>query len=146
MGKAADAVRSSSSPSPPSGFSNKLTLEKVLGLSTIHNSCFTVNPTTGELAYAAGSVVVVYSARRNRQVRFFRASKTVSSCVFSHDGKYLAIGESGHKPAVIVWDLSTGAVMSELKGHKFGISSLVSGGDCSGNFLRVFLPGCQPNF
>ena len=83
-----------------------------------------MNPATGEVAYAAGSVVVVYSARRNRQVRFFRASKSVSCCCFSSDGKFLAIGETGHAPAVIVWDLSTGAVKSELKGHKFGVSAL----------------------
>ena len=111
-----------SSTSPPP--SSKITLEKCIGLTSKTNSSFTVNPATGEVAYAAGSVVVVYSARRNRQVRFFRASKSVSCCCFSSDGKFLAIGETGHAPAVIVWDLSTGAVKSELKGHKFGVSAL----------------------
>ena len=103
---------------------NNVTLEKVIGLTSLSNAAFSVNSGTGEVAYAAGSVVVVYSARRNRQVRFFRASKTVSCCCFSSDGKFLAIGETGHAPAVIVWDLSTGAVKSELKGHKFGVSAL----------------------
>ncbi|GMI12991.1 hypothetical protein TrVE_jg4264 [Triparma verrucosa] len=102
----------------------KLTLEKVIGLTTQNNSGLSVNNSNGDIAYLAGRCVVVYSARRNRQVRFFRASKAVASCTFSSDGKYLAVGESGKEPAIIVFDTTTGAVLSELKAHKFGISCL----------------------
>ena len=31
---------------------------------------------------------------------------------------------AGHEPAVLVWDLTTGNIVAELKGHKFGVSAL----------------------
>lgn len=111
-------------PGTPNPMNQKLTLEKVIGLTTQNNSGLSVNNSNGDIAYLAGRCVVVYSARRNRQVRFFRASKAVASCTFSSDGKYLAVGESGKEPAIIVFDTTTGAVLSELKAHKFGISCL----------------------
>ena len=58
------------------------------------------------------------------QVRFFRASRAISSLTFSRDGRYLAVGERGHQPGAIVWDLNDGKVLAELKGHRFGISCL----------------------
>ncbi|GMH62952.1 hypothetical protein TrLO_g10666 [Triparma laevis f. longispina] len=112
-------------PGTPSTMTNqKLTLEKVIGLTTTTNSGISVNKQNGDIAYIAGRCVVVYSARRNRQVRFYRGSKAVASCTFSSDGKYLAVGESGKEPALIVFDTTTGQVLSELKAHKFGVSCL----------------------
>jgi WD40 repeat protein len=97
-------------------------------------------------AYPAGCVVVIYQVceprlpppfplilrtsecsscqpRRNRQFRYFRTGKTVSCLVFSRNGTLLAVGEKGHQPSVVVWSLSTGLVVAELKGgHKFGVS------------------------
>ena len=77
----------------------KLT-EKVLGTTCLHNSSLDANPATGEIAYAAGCVVVIYNSTRNKQVRFFRAEKTVSCLTFSADGNYLAIGEVGQAIAL----------------------------------------------
>jgi len=101
---------------------NKLTLERIIGTTANLNSAVCVNQVSGELAYIAGRLVVVYNPKRNRQVRFFRASKAVSCCTFSSDGKFLAVGEKGLEPAIIVFDTSSGAVLSELKAHKYGIS------------------------
>ena len=101
---------------------NKLTLERVIGTTSNLNSAVSVNVASGEVAYTAGRLVVVYNPRRNRQVRFFRASKAVSCCTFSSDGKFLAVGEKGLDPAIIVFDTSSGTVLSELKAHKYGIS------------------------
>jgi WD40 repeat protein len=108
---------------------SQLTLEKVLGVSCLHNSSLAVNPATGEIAYAAGCVVVIYNAARNKQVRFFRAEKTVSCLAFSKDGDYLAIGERGHQPAIIVMDLKTGQDVADLKGHSHGISCVAFSAD-----------------
>ena len=43
---------------------------------------------------------------------------------FSPDGLYLAVGERGVKPAIIVWELKTGAVVAELRAHKHGIAAI----------------------
>ncbi|KAI9296292.1 WD40 repeat-like protein [Neoconidiobolus thromboides FSU 785] len=47
--------------------------------------------------------------------------KTVVSTAFSPDGKYLAVGETGHNPRVLVWDFEAEKYIAELKGHKFGV-------------------------
>ncbi|CAM9225132.1 unnamed protein product, partial [Phaeothamnion confervicola] len=102
-----------------------LSLDRVLGQTCLGNSALAVNPATGDVAYPAGCVVVVYQPRRNRQIRYFRAGKAVSCLAFSRDGAMLAVGERGHQPSVIVWDTATGAVLRELKGgHRFGVGCL----------------------
>jgi WD40 repeat protein len=55
---------------------------------------------------AAGCVVVLYSPKRHKQVRFFRASKAVSSLTFSPNGRFLAVGEMGHQ--VVVMSIDSG--------------------------------------
>ncbi|CAM9682868.1 unnamed protein product, partial [Ectocarpus sp. 8 AP-2014] len=91
----------------------------------LHNSALAVNPITGDVAYPAGCVVVIYQPRRNRQFRYFRASKTVSCLAFSRDGGMLVVGERGHQPSATVWNLATGAVVRELAGgHRFGIGCI----------------------
>jgi len=41
-------------------------LEKVLGFSSKNNNSVAVNPTTGDLAYPAGCVIVIYNPKENR--------------------------------------------------------------------------------
>ncbi|CBJ30084.1 conserved unknown protein [Ectocarpus siliculosus] len=102
-----------------------LTLDRVIGQTCLHNSALAVNPITGDVAYPAGCVVVIYQPRRNRQFRYFRASKTVSCLAFSRDGGMLVVGERGHQPSATVWNLATGAVIRELAGgHRFGIGCI----------------------
>ena len=43
---------------------------------------------------------------------------------FSPDGLHLAVGERGPKPAVIIWELSSGRVMAELRAHRRGVGTL----------------------
>jgi hypothetical protein len=73
----------------------KLLLERIIGNTVNHNSCVAFNPVTGDVAYAAGCVVVVYSPKRDKQVGFFNAqtSNKVTSVTYSSNGKYIAIGE-----------------------------------------------------
>ncbi len=56
-----------------------LALERVIGLTTLHNCALSAHPASGEVAYAAGCVAVLYNAKRNRQSRYFRAAKPIAS-------------------------------------------------------------------
>ena len=61
-----------------------LALEKVYGLTTLHNCSLSAHASSGEVAYAAGCVVVLYSPRRNKQTRYFRAAKPIASVGAPH--------------------------------------------------------------
>eukprot|EP00761_Pharyngomonas_kirbyi_P000005 gb/GECH01000005.1/.p1 GENE.gb/GECH01000005.1/~~gb/GECH01000005.1/.p1 ORF type:complete len:1562 (+),score=403.91 gb/GECH01000005.1/:1-4686(+) len=104
----------------------KVTLEKIIGNSISSNSCISVHPETGDIAYPAGCVIVVYNPKKNKQTRFFlrgdKEHKTISCLDFSANGKFLVAGEAGHKPAVLVWDLDAGSIVSQMKSHQYGVS------------------------
>ncbi|XP_063794053.1 WD repeat-containing protein 62 [Pseudophryne corroboree] len=98
-------------------------LEKVLGITVSSNSNLTCDPNTGLIAYTAGCVIVLLCPRNNRQAHIFNTScKQLSALSFSPDGKYIVTGESGHKPAVRIWDVAEKAQVVELLGHKYGVS------------------------
>lgn len=111
---------------PPKTVDNKgrLTLERVLGITALSNAMLAVNPVTGELAYAAGCIVVIYNLRRDKQVRYYRVEKSVSCLCFSPNGQYLAIGEKGYLPSITVWDGTDGTLCAELQMHKFGVACM----------------------
>lgn len=44
-------------------------LERVIGLTTSHNSALATNPATGDVAIPAGCILIIYQPRKNRQVR-----------------------------------------------------------------------------
>lgn len=95
-------------------------------------------------------VAVVYNSKKNKQHHLFNSSKKPLSCLaYSGDGRFLATGEvvqmifmifsklgyydqyynceqSGHQPAVRVWDLEEMTQVAEFEGHKFGIRCVVS--------------------
>lgn len=106
---------------------SKLTLERVLGITSLTNASVATNPAKKEIAYAAGCIVVVYNLRRHRQMRYFRAGKAISCIAFSPDGKYLAVGERGHLPSINVWNVESGNLVTELKGHKYGVACVAFG-------------------
>uniref|UniRef100_A0A670JBB9 WD repeat-containing protein 62 n=1 Tax=Podarcis muralis TaxID=64176 RepID=A0A670JBB9_PODMU len=96
---------------------------KVLGITTQTSSALTCDPNTGQIAYPTGCVVVILNPRQNKQRHIFNtARKTVSALSFSPDGKYIATGENGHRPAVRVWDVEEKTQVSELHGHKHGVA------------------------
>ncbi|ORY08103.1 WD40 repeat-like protein [Basidiobolus meristosporus CBS 931.73] len=129
-------------------------LEHVLGLTTTKNSNFAVHPSQDIVAYAAGCAVVLYNYRKNKQLHFLQVDpdavsiaqesstsestggqaqskmalmnspKAISCLTFSPDGSHLAVGETGFQPRVLVWDWRNDTLISELKGHKYGILNL----------------------
>ncbi|KAG0028966.1 hypothetical protein BGZ82_008174 [Podila clonocystis] len=50
--------------------------------------------------------------------------KAISCLAFSPDGQFLAVGEMGHQPRILIWDVSTQTLVGELQGHKFGIQAV----------------------
>jgi len=57
------------------------------------------------------------------QVRFFKARQAVSCVCFSPSGQFIAIGERGKKPALRVFQLSTGREVANLQQHAYGIKA-----------------------
>ncbi|KAM4542493.1 mitogen-activated protein kinase-binding protein 1 isoform 2-T2 [Odontesthes bonariensis] len=102
---------------------NKVTLEKVLGITAPGNRALACDPRTGLLAYPAGCVVVLLNPRKNKQQHILNKSrKAITTLAFSPDGKYVVTGESGHMPAVRVWEVSECLQVSELQEHKYGVA------------------------
>nr|XP_057946593.1 mitogen-activated protein kinase-binding protein 1-like [Doryrhamphus excisus] len=101
----------------------EVTLEKVLGITAPGNRGLSCDPRTGLLAYPAGCVVVLLHPRKNKQRHIFNTwRKTITTLAFSPDGKHMVTGESGHMPAVRVWEVATGAQVAKLQEHKYGVA------------------------
>ncbi|XP_058846526.1 LOW QUALITY PROTEIN: mitogen-activated protein kinase-binding protein 1 [Acipenser ruthenus] len=100
---------------------NKVTLEKVLGITASGSSGLACDPRTGLVAYPAGCVIVLLNPKKNKQHHILNR-KTITALAFSPDGKYLVTGESGHMPAVRVWEVSERSQVSELQEHKYGVA------------------------
>ncbi|NXU02799.1 MABP1 protein, partial [Buphagus erythrorhynchus] len=102
---------------------SKVTLEKVLGITVSGGRGLACDPRTGLVAYPAGCVVVLFNPRKNKQHHILNSSrKTITAVAFSPDGKYLVTGESGHMPAVRVWDVAERTQVAELQEHKYGVA------------------------
>ncbi|NXB10612.1 MABP1 protein, partial [Cnemophilus loriae] len=101
----------------------RVTLEKVLGITVSGGRGLACDPRTGLVAYPAGCVVVLFNPRKNKQHHILNSSrKTITALAFSPDGKYLVTGESGHMPAVRVWDVAERTQVAELQEHKYGVA------------------------
>ncbi|KAF4097330.1 mitogen-activated protein kinase-binding protein 1-like isoform X2 [Onychostoma macrolepis] len=55
--------------------SNKVTLEKVLGITTVRSSDLTCDPCSGTVAYPAGCVVVLLNPAKNTQQHLINSSR-----------------------------------------------------------------------
>ncbi|KAF9146978.1 mitogen-activated protein kinase binding protein 1 [Linnemannia schmuckeri] len=50
--------------------------------------------------------------------------KPISCLSFSPDGQFLAIGETGHQPRILIWEVASQSLVGELQGHKFGVQAV----------------------
>ncbi|XP_007536391.2 mitogen-activated protein kinase-binding protein 1 isoform X2 [Erinaceus europaeus] len=102
---------------------SKVILEKVLGITVSGGRGLACDPRSGVVAYPAGCVVVLFNPRKHKQHHILNSSrKTITALAFSPDGKYLVTGESGHMPAVRVWDVAEHSQVAELQEHKYGVA------------------------
>ncbi|XP_015420304.1 PREDICTED: WD repeat-containing protein 62 isoform X1 [Myotis davidii] len=108
---------------PEDTVQNRVSLEKVLGITAQNSSGLTCDPSTGRVAYLAGCVVVILDPKENKQQHIFNtARKSLSSLAFSPDGKYIVTGENGHRPTVRIWDVDEKSQVAEMLGHKYGVA------------------------
>ena len=107
-----------------------LKLETIIGLTTLNNAALSCSSQTGETFYAAGCVVVRYNVDENKQKGFYKVSKAVSCLTISSNGRLLAVGERGHSPSCIIFDVNTGNILANFKEHKHGIGSSAFSPDC----------------
>ncbi|VFV40567.1 wd repeat-containing protein [Lynx pardinus] len=111
------------SAAPEDTVHNRVSLEKVLGITAQNSSGLTCDPGTGHVAYLAGCVVVILNPKENKQQHIFNtARKSLSALAFSPDGKYIVTGENGHRPAVRIWDVDEKNQVAEMLGHKYGVA------------------------
>ncbi|XP_074145455.1 mitogen-activated protein kinase-binding protein 1 isoform X1 [Sminthopsis crassicaudata] len=116
-------LRRSKAGSRREDISTKVTLEKVLGITVSGGRGLACDPRSGLVAYPAGCVVVLFNPRKHKQHHILNSSrKTITALAFSPDGKYLVTGESGHMPAVRVWDVEERNQVAELQEHKYGVA------------------------
>ncbi|XP_033883197.3 WD repeat-containing protein 62-like isoform X2 [Acipenser ruthenus] len=115
--------RKSRAQQPARNLHSRVTLERVLGVTALSGSGLACDSSTGLVAYPAGCVVVLLNPKKNKQSHILNASrKTFTALAFSQDGKYLVTGESGHMPAVRVWDVVEKTQVAEVQCHKYGVS------------------------
>lgn len=105
-----------------------LILENIIGFTTSSPNSMALNKNTGEIAYPAGSIIVIYNPILNKKSKFITSpNKRAFSCLtYSKDGKFLIGGEGTCKnPEINIWDLRHDNPPVTLKGHKFGIEILL---------------------
>ncbi|KAL6987736.1 hypothetical protein U1Q18_013484 [Sarracenia purpurea var. burkii] len=105
--------------------SSKLLLKEVIGLTTKNANGLASNISGPNCIFMAGCVVVVYNVESGTQSHLIvsnRTPKPLSCIAISNDGNFVAAGESGHQPALLVWDCNNMAFLSELKSHRYGVS------------------------
>ncbi|XP_030479012.1 uncharacterized protein LOC115696243 isoform X1 [Cannabis sativa] len=116
----------------PDDSSAKLVLKEVIGLTTTNcnglaSSSSSSSSLSSSCAYVAGCVVVVYnvdSCSQSHLMVTHRMPKPLNCVAMSEDGRFIAAGESGTQPSVLVWDSETLALVSELKGHLYGLGCI----------------------
>ena len=104
-----------------------LSLERVSGLSPANACTVSHSPIDPSLlAYAAGAHAVIYDSAMRQQTRALASGggRTLLCVAFSPDGACLVAGEKGQAPAVLVWEVSSGRMVHEMRGHKHGVARL----------------------
>lgn len=83
-------------------------LERVIGCSTKSNFSIAVNSETGDIAYPAGSIIIIYKPKENKQVAFLtnKNNKSYNCLAYSSDGKMLAASEgTTRQPEITIWKI-----------------------------------------
>ncbi|KAK4342781.1 hypothetical protein RND71_038597 [Anisodus tanguticus] len=105
----------------------KLMLEEIIGFTTANANGLASGVSNSKCVYIAGCVAVVNdvdSSTQSHLVVSNRLPKPLSCVAVSRDGRFIAAGESGPHPAVVIWDAATLALKYELKSHQHGVACI----------------------
>ncbi|KAG8376992.1 hypothetical protein BUALT_Bualt09G0121900 [Buddleja alternifolia] len=124
----------------------QLILEEIIGLTTKNGNGLAASISSSKCAYIAGCVVVLFDVQSGIQSHLVapnRVPKPLSCVSLSRDASIVAAGESGHQPAILVWDCATLTFICELKGHQYGVACMALSYDGK-HLLSVGFPhdGC----
>jgi WD40 repeat protein len=95
---------------------DRLILQHTLGITTTNS---TVVVYDSLLIYQAGASLVIYNYIEDKS-RFIQLGSKQISCLDNHKN-YLAIGEFGHQPKILIYDLNTDRLERSISGHKYGV-------------------------
>ncbi|GLT37573.1 hypothetical protein SLA2020_118820 [Shorea laevis] len=112
---------------PDASSKARLILKEIIGLTTKNGNGLASSVSSSRCAYVAGCVVVVYNVDSSTQSHLMvthRTPRPLTCLAMSADGRFVAAGESGHQPAVLVWDCTTLSFLCELKGHLYGVECI----------------------
>ena len=115
-----------------------LELDRVIGTGTKSNHSIAINPWDEEIAYPAGSIIVIYKPKENKQCNFLQNSnnKSLNCVTYSSDGRFIAAAEGTTKqPEIIIWSINKSFEVAigddieyeeycRLSGHKLWIEAL----------------------
>ncbi|KAF9377346.1 hypothetical protein CPC16_011870, partial [Podila verticillata] len=90
----------------------------------LNNGLGSVNPLAGLMPMAVDPSGMSSFGSSNPNSNKNVKPKAVSCLAFSPDGQFLAIGEMGHQPRILIWEVSSQTLVGELQGHKFGIQAV----------------------
>ncbi|KAJ0244277.1 Transducin/WD40 repeat-like superfamily protein [Hirschfeldia incana] len=105
----------------------KLILQEIIGLTTKNANGLASVSCSSKCVYLAGCVVVVYDVDACTQSHLLvshRTPKALSCVAVSHNGRFVAAGESSNLSSVLIWDCESSGLVAELKGHLYGAQCL----------------------
>jgi microtubule-associated protein-like 6 len=80
---------------------------------------------SGEVVYSSAAVGIIYNSTEHSQKFSFGHDDDIISLAVSPDRQYVATGQIGAKPAVRIWDATTGQAICTLpKSHRRGVPCL----------------------
>ncbi|XP_042045861.1 mitogen-activated protein kinase-binding protein 1 isoform X1 [Salvia splendens] len=120
--------RNRSKPNAP----QNLILEEVIGLTIKNGNGLSSSVSSSKCAYIAGCVVVLYDVVSGTQSHLIapnRVPKPLSCVALSSNAGIVAAGESGHQPAVLIWNCDTLAFKCEFKCHTYSVACIALSAD-----------------
>ncbi|KAL0719807.1 hypothetical protein Bca4012_069131 [Brassica carinata] len=107
--------------------SAKLILQEIIGLTTKNANGLASVSSSSKCVYVAGCVVVVYdvgACTQSHLVVSHLLPNPLSCVAVSHNGRFVAAGESSNLSSVLIWDCDTLGLVAELKGYLYGAQCL----------------------
>jgi len=104
----------------------RLQLSRVLGHSASGSQSAAYNPVqSSQLAYVAGSVLVLYDQRADEQKRLMvgRRGRELAAVSWSAEGEWIVAAERGNNAAVIIFNAATGAKIATIVGHTGSVTT-----------------------